>query len=423
MRRRFSPWLGVVLVAVLSGVALAGAFILWPAPALPAVQSPVQGPELVARGRYVALAADCVACHTTEGGQPYAGGRAFRLPFGVIYAPNITPDVKTGIGSWSDAEFVRALKRGVDPHGRELYPAFPYTSYAGMSEADALALKAYLFSLSPVSARVPDNSLVFPFDQRRLVRFWKLLFFRPPEPSPASADPTLARGAYLVEVLGHCGECHTPRNVFYGVRRNHALAGGTIQGWRAWNISSDPRHGIGAWSTAELVTYLKTGYAPGRASASGPMKEAIDYSLAHLSDSDLGAMAAYLKQTRPMDDGPLPPAGPSAAARRFDATDPGAQLFAGACSGCHEASGDGRQTPAASLIGRRALADPTGLNVVQTILRGGEVHTPLGPAFMPSFGANYSDAEIAAIANHVIDQLGSTRGKVKPRDVARARAQ
>jgi mono/diheme cytochrome c family protein len=419
-----------VIVAMLVVAALA--FLFTPPPRPRAVTAPPATPELITHGAYVAIAADCVACHTAVGGKPFAGGRAFKLPFGTIYSPNITPDRETGIGGWTDGEFLRALHQGVGADGRELYPAFPYTSYVRMTDGDALALKAYLFSLPPVRSQTPPNELAFPFNVRPLMRAWKLLFM---PRSGFQADPAKPadwnRGAYLVTALGHCGECHTPRNLLYGLKLRQALSGETIQGWTAWNITSDPTHGIGAWSPQEITGYLGQGYAIGRGVASGPMKEAVEYSLSRLTPGDLSAIAVYLQSTNAIARGPVIEANPHALAAstltdppRSEAADgAGRQLFAGACASCHAWNGAGAQTPVAALRGLRSVSDPRGRNAVQTILHGASVDTAQGHAFMPAFAADYSDAEIAAVANYVIGHFGGKTGQVTPKDVARARAQ
>ena len=429
MSRAVRPWAFVAAAVVLVGV-LVLAWALWPAGPAPQVSAPPATPELVARGQYVATAADCVACHTTPGGQPFTGGRAFKLPFGVIYSPNITPDRETGIGAWSAGEFLRALHRGVGRDGGQLYPAFPYTSYAGITDQDALALKAYLFSLQPVHAPRRPNRLSFPYDQRWLLRFWNLLFlprggFRP---DPNKPEPW-NRGAYLVTVLGHCGECHTPRNLMFAAERGKALSGETVQGWTAWNITSDAGHGIGGWSPDAITAYLRWGYAPGHGAAGGPMKEAVDNSLSKLTPQDLQAIATYLKATKPIERGPLiDPHPPSLAASTLEAPgptepdSPGRRLFAGACAGCHAWNGEGRQTPIAALAGVASVNDPHGLNVVQTILNGNSVSAPQGQAAMPSFAAAYSDAEIAAMSGYVVQHFGGKSSRVTTKTVARARA-
>jgi mono/diheme cytochrome c family protein len=416
----------IVGVLVIACVLVAAVILLWPAARAPALAEPVANSQLIARGEYVATAADCVACHTAEGGQRYAGGRLFKLPFGTIVAPNITPDRETGIGTWSAGEFVRALRQGVGQHGEELYPAFPYTSYTRMTDDDALAIRAYLRTLTPVRNVTPSNDLAFPFNQRRLMRFWKILFLDQErfKANPAR-PPEWNRGAYLVTTLGHCGECHTPRNLLYGVS-GRALAGETVQGWTAWNITSDREHGLGQWSEQDLSSYLHSGYAPGRAAASGPMKEAIDYSLSRLTAADIGAISTYLR------DVPAVARGPSLASERREqsAAVPstgdkenvlGQRIFEGACASCHGWEGQGVQTRVADLSGRRSVLDPAGRNVVQTILQGGHIDRPEEHAMMPPFAEAYSDAEIAAAANFVLVRFGAGGGSVTADEVRRAR--
>ena len=241
-------WLYVIGGLAVVAAGGAAAFFFLPeseAPVSLSAEAP-QGDALIKRGEYLARAADCVTCHTAPNGEAYAGGLAFKLPFGTIYSPNITPDKETGIGTWSDADFVRAVHRGVAKDGHMLYPAFPYASYALLTNDDALAIKAYLFSLAPVKAQAPANALIFPFNQTYLMRGWRLLFV-PNHPMEADSDksPDWNRGAYLVEALGHCGECHTPRNLLYGLDNGKKFSGAEIEGWKAYNISSDPHAGIG----------------------------------------------------------------------------------------------------------------------------------------------------------------------------------
>ena len=201
------------------------------------------------RGEYLTRAADCTACHTAKGGAPYAGGLAFALPFGTIYSPNITADKDTGIGNWSDAQFLNALHRGIDDEGERLYPAMPYASYTYMTDADALAIKAYLFSLKPVHQENPEDKLSFPFNQRWLMGLWSMFFNadRRFEPNPARSE-AWNRGAYLSEALAHCGECHTPRNLAFALDNRKKFGGALTAGWRAYNISSDSATGVGDWS-------------------------------------------------------------------------------------------------------------------------------------------------------------------------------
>ena len=261
----------------------------------------------IARGEYVFRAAGCASCHTdvAGGGLELAGGRALKTPFGVFRTPNITPDPDTGIGGWSDADFLRALRQGEGPDGRHYFPAFPYTSYTGMTEADALALKAYLFSRSAVSRRNQPHDLDPAFGWRFMLWGWKLLFL---EPGPFVPEPARSaqwnRGAYLVTALGHCGECHTVRNVMGARRAAKALAGTADgpEGRSAPNITPHGDTGIGRWSEGDIVTLLKTGLKPDFDNVQGAMAEAIDDGLKHLSDEDLAAIAVYLRALEPIDN-------------------------------------------------------------------------------------------------------------------------
>ena len=238
--------------------------------------------SLVERGAYLARAADCMVCHTTQGAREYAGGLGFKLPFGTLYSTNITPDKETGIGNYSDQDFLSALHRGTRRDGARLYPAMPFTTYTYMTDADALAIKAYLFSLPPVRAAAPANTLVFPFNQRWAMNFWSALFNPDTRFEPdASKSPEWNRGAYLAEALAHCGECHTPRNLAFALDNRKKFAGAVTAGWRAFNISSDKTTGVGGWSDEDLVSYLTTGHATGHGTASGPMGEAVDQASAN----------------------------------------------------------------------------------------------------------------------------------------------
>ncbi len=239
---------------------------------------------LIQRGEYLARAADCLVCHTAPGGGDYAGGLAFPLPFGTLYSTNITPDKDTGIGNYSDREFLDAVQRGIRRDGAYLYPAMPFTSYTYMTDADALAIKAYLFSLAPLRSVNRADTLTFPFNQRWLMGVWSLLFSRNARFEPDTAQsPPWNRGAYLAEALAHCGECHTPRNLAFALDNRKKFAGALTAGWRAFNITSDKGSGVGAWSDDELFAYLSTGHASGRGTAAGPMGEAVDKSFSALT--------------------------------------------------------------------------------------------------------------------------------------------
>ncbi len=248
------------------------------------------------RGEYLVRAAGCVSCHTDKAGKgPFlAGGRAIASPYGNFYSSNITPDAETGIGAWSDADFIHALRHGESPRGRTYYPAFPYASYSAMRRGDMLDIKAYLFAQPPVHLENREHEIRFPFSWRFSIYPWRWLFFSPAEDAP---DIEAGRGSYLVEVLGHCAECHTPRNMVGGLKRGKHLAGTRYgpDGHSVPNITPDSQTGIGAWSEADLVFFFKTGLKPDGDDVQGHMRETIEDGLSHLHEEDLASIAAYLK--------------------------------------------------------------------------------------------------------------------------------
>jgi mono/diheme cytochrome c family protein len=383
---------------------------------------------LIQRGEYLSHAADCQACHTAKDGRPFAGGRPFVLPFGTLYSTNITPDRETGIGAYSDADFLRAIHQGVRRDGVTLYPAMPFDAYTYMTDADALAIKAYLTSLAPVHAPAPPNTLIFPFNQRWLLTFWSLLFnpdkrFEPNGGHSAQWN----RGAYLAEALGHCGECHTPRNLFQALDNRRKFAGAVQSGWRAYNVTTDRDSGIGGWTDNELTRYIWAGHADGRGTASGPMGEAVDLSLGHLAPDDVAAIVTYTRTVPAIATPDLPalkatPAPGSHKQGLPEAFDPhGKQIFEGVCVSCHDWTGVSPLTSWATLTGARSVNDPTATNVAQIVISGSERHTPHGPIFMPAFGEAYSDVEIAAVANYVTARFGAKPSTISAANVARLR--
>jgi mono/diheme cytochrome c family protein len=383
--------------------------------------------DLVRRGEYLTRAADCQACHTAKGGTPFAGGLAINLPFGTIYSPNITADKDTGIGEWSDANFLSAVRQGVDDEGAHLYPAMPYASYTYITDADALAIKAYLFSLKPVHRENRDNNFGFPFNQRWLMGVWDFFFAADKRFAPTpSQTPQWNRGAYLAEALAHCGECHTPRNLAFALDNRSKFAGATTAGWRAYNITSDGPTGIGAWSPSEIARYLSTGHAEGRGTASGPMGEAVDASFRYLTPDDIAALVTYVRSV-PAVSGDLPAtlAGPASPSHRVppDADPRGKMLFAGACASCHSWTGESPIWREATLTGARAVNDPSAINVAQIVIEGADHKTAQGRIFMPSFGSTFSDEEVAAVANYVTARFGSERSSITAKDVAGLRKQ
>ncbi len=419
---------GLVLAAAISLLAAGCARQTGPEPASPDVGA--GHGDVVARGQYLATAADCAACHTAPGGQPFAGGRAFKLPFGTMYATNITPDVATGIGGYTDDAFVRALQQGIRKDGKHLYPSMPYTSYAALSRTDALAIKAYLFSLAPTRAPAKPATFGFPFNQRWGMAVWNAVFLKDQRfQAEAALTAEQNRGKYLATALGHCGECHTPRNFAYGMDTGRLFSGAALQGWRAFNITADRDAGIGVWSHADLVRYLSTGRADGHGAASGPMAEVVDYSLQHLTSEDVNALATYLAAVKAHPGTPNAPVDPAPPTLR--ASQPwapgtptaglGQHVFASACASCHAWNGGAPASPYAALAGSRAVGDPSGLNVVQVILSGADARIAGEHVRMPAFGRGLSDTEIAAVSNYVLGQFGGVRGTVTLRKVRDAR--
>src|SRR6201993_3753254 len=371
--------------------------------------------SLVERGKYLTEAADCGVCHTAPGDKEYAGGFAFKLPFGTMYSTNITPDPETGIGKYTDQEFLDAMHRGIRRDGARLYPAMPYTSYTYITDTDALAIKAYLFSLAPVRAPPPENTLMFPFNQRWAMIFWSLVFNPDTRFEPdTSQSLKWNRGAYLAEAMAHCGECHTPRNIGFALDNRNKFAGTKQAGWVAYNISTDKETGIGAWKPEEIAQYIGSGHAAGRGTADGPMGEAVEYSLRYLTPADASAVAAYVATVPAVTGENQPsvkkkPAPTDHSMGVAAAVDPrGKEVYEGACASCHDWSGLSPIVGYADLVGARAVNDPTATNLVQIVLAGSSRQSVHGSLYMPDFGSAYSDTEVAAVANYVTARFGST---------------
>jgi len=385
--------------------------------------------DIVKRGEYLARAPDCRACATVSRDRPYAGGLPLLLPFGTLYSTNITPDKETGIGKYSDQDFLNAVQRGIRPDGTRLYPAMPFPSYTGMTDADVLAIKAYLFNLPAVHAENQPTTFGFPYNQRWLMGIWSTFFnederFRPNPSQSAEWN----RGAYIAEALAHCGECHTPRNLALALDNRNKFAGALTAGWYAFNISSDKGSGIGAWSDDELRDYLSAGHASARGTAAGPMGEAVDQSLKDIAPSDIRALIAYLRSVPAVATPDLPaklapPAPNSPKEGNATAEVVGKRVFEGACVHCHDWSGVSPVSPFATIAGTRGVNDRTATNVVQIVISGTTRHTPEGVISMPAFGNAYSDAEIAAVANYVTARFGAEPSKVTDKDVAELRRQ
>jgi mono/diheme cytochrome c family protein len=385
--------------------------------------------DVVKRGEYLTRAADCMAGHTAPGGQDYAGGLAIELPFGTIYSTNITPDKDTGIGNYSDQDFLNAVQRGIRKDGTRLYPAMPYPSYTYMTDADALAIKAYLFSLPAAHVADRADTLTFPYNQRWAMIPWSFVFNADTRFAPNTAQTAQwNRGAYLAEALAHCGECHTPRNLAFALDNRKKFAGAVTAGWHAYNITSDKGTGIGAWSNDEVFDYLAHGHATGRGTAAGPMGEAVDASFTYMAPEDVDALMTFLRSVPPIASPELPatlkppaPASPKDGAVAGDAL--GKKIFAEACASCHSWTGVSALSPFATIAGSRAVNDPAATNVAQIVISGTRRTAPQGALSMPAFGSIFSDTEIAAVVNYVTARFGSAKSSVTESDIAALRKQ
>jgi mono/diheme cytochrome c family protein len=375
--------------------------------------APARGDQLafskVEGGRYLAAAGDCEACHTAEGGKPFAGGRPIETPFGVIYSPNITPDRDTGIGAWTDEQFYRAMHEGISADGKRLYPAFPYPWFTKVTPDDVAAIGAFLKSLPPVRNKPPGNDLTWPLNYRVVMEGWDALFFKAGAFKPNPQKPAdWNRGAYLVEGLGHCGACHTPRNMFGAAQKDERFQGASLQDWYAPNLASDLRTGLGSWSTDELVQFLKTGRND-RTVAYGPMSEVITNSTSKLSDDDLKAIAAYLKDM-PAAPPKSPPAKPEP-----KVADAGKAIYVDQCSACHGMNGEGVAQTFPTLKGSPIVQSQDATTVIRLILNGGRAAVTDArptPVSMPAFGWKLTDAEVAAVASYVRNAWGNAASAV-----------
>ena len=379
------------------------------------------GPEadLVRRGRYLAIAGDCASCHTRRGGRPFEGGLGIGTPFGIIYSANLTSDRDTGIGSWTPDQFFRALNRGVDPQGKHLYPALPYPYFTVVTRLDSDAILAFLKTVPAVRYLPPANRLAFPVNLRASVTAWNAINFTPHD---FGSNPRMSaqwnRGAYLTEGLGHCGDCHTPKNALGAELKGQAYRGAVINDSVAPDLTANPRTGIGRWNLAEIVAYLRTG-RNSHANASGQMAEVVTYSTSLLSDSDLSAIATYLMSLPASPDFPSSPA--DASAMRA-----GSAIFSDACTACHLAGGSGQPGLFPPLQGSAVAQqrDPTG--VIRLILAGGRTAPTLSqPGFqaMPSFAWKLTDQQTADVATYVRNAWGNRAPPVAARKVAAVRSE
>jgi len=401
---------------------------------------PSADPQLIQRGEYLSRAGDCMACHTVKDGKPYVGGLGIASPLGTIYSTNITPDKHTGIGNYTLEDFDRALRQGIAKDGHSLYPAMPYTSFARVSPDDVKALYAYfMHGVAPVDQPNKANGITWPLSMRWPLSVWRKMFAPAPVDTPApaaadSGDAAMLRGKYLVEGLGHCSACHTPRGVALQEKATSAadgtdfLSGGTVDGWLAGNLRSDTTDGLGTWSKADLVAFLKTG-RNAHSAAFGGMSDVVAQSTQYMSDSDLNAIAAYLKSLPPKDASATKVVAYSDTVGKellsgHAASFPGAMDFLNNCAACHRATGKGYAETFPTLAQNPAVnsADPQSL--IHIILKGAQVPaTSAAPTSytMPAFDWRLTDKEVADIATFVRSSWGNNAPDVSASDVAKVR--
>jgi mono/diheme cytochrome c family protein len=373
----------------------------------------------ISRGRYVAVAGDCVACHTAPGSkEAFAGGYSISTPFGGIFASNITPDAETGIGNWTEREFYRAVRHGKGIDGENLYPALPYNAYVKVSDEDMHDLWMYMRSVKPVNNKVPETQLPFPYNIRMAMMGWNLLFFKNEGFKPdMSKSAEYNRGAYLVEGLEHCAACHTPKNIIGGDTGAY-LQGSNLGEWYAPEITSNTYTGIGNWSEDQVVQYLKLG-SNHVAVASGPMAEAVTNSTQHLTDADLHAIASYIKAQPGSDNKKSTPLAADNAQMKI-----GANVYEANCSACHNSNGQGISHLAAGLANNPAIMSPDASSILTTVLQGGRGAVSEGnptSGAMPSFAWKLSDEQTAAVATYIRNSWGNAASAVPASEASKTR--
>ncbi|WP_448682822.1 c-type cytochrome [Pseudomonas nicosulfuronedens] len=375
--------------------------------------------DLVERGRYVSLLGNCQACHTAPGGKPFAGGVKLQSPFGALVGSNITPDPETGLRKWTFQDFKQAMTEGKGRSGH-LYPAMPYPFYTRVTDEDNAALWAYLQSIEPVRNPVKSNQLPFPYDQRFLMIGWNLLNFSiTPFQSNPGRSARWNRGAYIVEGLGHCGGCHTPKNLIGGDENSHALGGYVVDSWYATDITANGYTGIGDWSVADIAEYLKTGRNRFD-TASGPMAEVVADASLYWTDADAVAVATYLKESASSDARPPAPLG---------ADDPriasGADVYALYCTGCHGSTGRGVARLFPRLADTSLVRGESPASLLRIVLGGSRqgVDTALDAPGMPAFARHLKDRQISDVLTFLRNRWGNAASPVGEADVSAMRQQ
>ncbi|MBK4987190.1 cytochrome c [Pseudomonas sp. S36] len=389
-------------------------------------------PQQVQQGEYLARAGDCVACHTAKGGKPFAGGLPMETPIGTIYSTNITPSPE-GIGRYSFDDFDQALRRGIAKDGSTLYPAMPYPSYARLTEADMQALYAYFqHGVQPVAEPNRDSDIPWPLSMRWPLAIWRGLFAPDAKPWQAAqaSDPVIDRGAYLVEGLGHCGACHTPRALTMqekalNPQEGEAFLAGSapLEGWIAKNLRGDHKDGLGSWSEAQLVQFLKTGRSDNSA-VFGGMSDVVEHSMQYMTDADLTAIARYLKT--------LPPSNPNDKPHQYDSkvadalwqgddSKAGAAVYIDNCAACHRTDGKGYTRVFPALAGNPVVQTADATSLIHLVLKGGTLpatHAAPSSFTMPAYAWRLNDQQVADVVNFIRTSWGNQAGTVKPGDVA-----
>ena len=388
--------------------------------------------DLIKQGEYLARAGDCVACHTAKGGKPFAGGLPMETPIGVIYSTNITPD-KSGLGDYSFEDFDKAVRHGVAKSGSTLYPAMPYPSYARVSDSDMQALYAYFMKgVEPVAQENKDSDIPWPLSMRWPLAAWRWMFAPAVEEHQAQAvvDPVISRGAYLVEGLGHCGACHTPRaltmqeKALSATDGNAFLAGSApLEGWIAKSLRGDHKDGLGSWSEEQLVQFLKTGRSD-RSAVFGGMSDVVVQSMQYMSENDLTAIARYLKSLPAVDPKDSPHTYDKQVAEALwkgDDSQRGASVYIDNCAACHRTDGHGYTRVFPALAGNPVLQTADATSLINIVLNGGTLpatHTAPSTFTMPAFAWRLSDQEVADVVSFVRGSWGNTGGAISAAQVA-----
>jgi mono/diheme cytochrome c family protein len=392
----------------------------------PAAVAVVDPAQQVQRGLYLAQAGNCIACHTTRGGEPYAGGRGIVTPFGTIYASNVTPDQETGIGSWTADDFWRALHHGKSKDGSFLYPAFPYPNYTKVTRADSDAMYAYFRTIEPVKQENREHALRFPYNQRALLAVWRGLYFTPGTYQPES-DQSMAwnRGAYLVQGLGHCNACHADRNALGGIEAGADLAGAVIPvlDWYAPPLTAGSEAQVNALSAEQLALLLKTGVSD-HSAVYGPMAEVVRHSLQYLTQDDVAAMATYLQSLPQQEAVSAPSSVPAREGEVEQLLRMGATIYKDQCMACHKEDGGGVPRVYPALAGNQSVTRDVAINPIRMVLHGGYPPSTEGnphPYGMPPFSSFLSDEEVAAVVSYIRNEWGNKASVISPLEVERYR--